>query len=183
VAQVSLSESEAIQLYLSALIVDWASVYYVWRGTRRRVALGSLVGGRWQTPGAIVTDIVIAAALWGLWMSVELALPDTNNVQSLLPHTPLELIAWMPVAVSAGYCEELVFRGYFQRQFHALTGSAAAAVVLQAVVFGVGHFYEGAWAVVKITLYGLLFGVLAAWRKSLLPGMLAHAWSDIFAAL
>jgi membrane protease YdiL (CAAX protease family) len=183
VEQVSLSESEAIQLYLSALIVDWASVYYVWKGTRRHVTLSSLVGGRWQTPGAVVTDIVIAAALWALWMGVELALPDTNSVHSLLPHTPLELIVWMPVAVSAGFCEELVFRGYFQRQFHALTGSVAVAVALQAVVFGAGHFYEGTWAVVKITLYGVLFGMLAAWRKSLRPGMLAHAWSDIFAVL
>jgi membrane protease YdiL (CAAX protease family) len=183
VEQASLGESQAIQLYLSALIVDWASVYYVWRGTRRHVTLSSLVGGRWQAPGAIITDIVIAAALWGLWMGVELALPDTNSVHSLLPHTPLELIVWMPVAVSAGFCEELVFRGYFQRQFHALTGSVAAAVVLQAIVFGVGHFYEGTWAVVKITLYGVLFGALAVWRKSLRPGMLAHAWSDIFAVL
>ena len=89
----------------------------------------------------------------------------------------------MLVALSAGFCEELVFRGYFQRQFHALTGSAAAAVGLQALVFGVGHFYEGAWAVAQITAYGLLFGLLAAWRKSLRPGMLAHAWSDIFAVI
>jgi hypothetical protein len=76
------------------------------------------------------------------------------------------------VAVSAGFCEELVFRGYFQRQFLALTGSAGAAVALQALVFGVGHSYEGAWAVAKITAYGILFGLLAAWRRSLRPGML-----------
>jgi membrane protease YdiL (CAAX protease family) len=89
----------------------------------------------------------------------------------------------MLVALSAGFCEELVFRGYFQRQFHALTGSLAAAVALQALVFGAGHFYEGGWAVAQITLYGVLFGLLAAWRKNLRPGMLAHAWSDIFAVL
>jgi len=47
----------------------------------------------------------------------------------------------------------------------------------------VGHSYEGAWAVAKITAYGILFGLLAAWRRSLRPGMLAHAWSDIFAAV
>ena len=28
-----------------------------------------------------------------------------------------------------GFCEEAVFRGYLQRQFHALTGSASIAVL------------------------------------------------------
>jgi len=32
-------------------------------------------------------------------------------------------------------------------------------------------------------LYGLLFGLVAGWRRSLRPGMIAHAWTDIFAIL
>jgi membrane protease YdiL (CAAX protease family) len=184
VQQAAPSEHQAIQLYVSVLIVEWASVYYVWKGTRRRnVTLSSLVGGRWGNPKAIATDVVLAAALWGIWIGIESVLPGTNAAQSLLPHTPLEFGVWMLVAVSAGFCEELVFRGYFQQQFHALTGSAAAAVALQALVFGVGHFYEGAWAVAAIIAYSLLFGLLAAWRKSLRPGILAHVWSDIFAVI
>jgi hypothetical protein len=31
----------------------------------------------------------------------------------------------------------------------------------------------------KITTLGALYGSLAPWRKSLRPGMMAHAWSDI----
>jgi membrane protease YdiL (CAAX protease family) len=89
-------------------------------------------------------------------------------------------VVWVALAISAGFCEELVFRGYFQRQFHALTGSLVAAIVLQACVFGVSHLYEGSWAVAKIVLYGGLFGALAAWRRSLRPGMIAHVWSDLF---
>jgi uncharacterized protein len=184
VQQAAPNQYQALQLYASALIVEWAAVFYVWKGTRRgKVPLMALAGRRWQGPIDFVRDVVIAAALWAIWMSIELLLPSTNTAQSLLPRTPLELAAWMLVALSAGFCEELVFRGYFQRQFHALTGNLAAAIALQALVFGVGHFYEGAGAVAKITLYGGLFGLLAAWRKSLLPGMLAHAWTDIFAVI
>src|SRR4029077_14162473 len=113
--------------------------------------LSSLVGGRWESPRAIAADIILAAALWGFWIGIESALPDTKTVHGLLPHTRLEFATFMVLAVSAGFCEELVFRGYFQRQFHALTGSAAAAVGVQALIFGVGHFYEGAWAVAGIT--------------------------------
>jgi membrane protease YdiL (CAAX protease family) len=178
------TEHQTIQLYVSALVIEWASVFYVWKGTRRRnVRLTDLVSGRWRRPTDFLIDALIAAALWGIWIAIQSALPNTNTVHALLPRTPLELAVWMLVALSAGFCEELVFRGYFQRQFHALTGSLATAIALQAMVFGVGHFYEGGWAVATIMLYGLFFGLLAAWRKSLLPGMLAHAWSDIFAVL
>ena len=31
-----------------------------------------------------------------------------------------------------------------------------------------------------IAVYGLLFGILAEWRKSLRPGILTHAWHDVF---
>lgn len=184
VQRASPTQAEAIRLYLSAIIVEWASVYYVWKGTRRRqVRLADLVGGRWQRPVDVLADALLAAAVWGIWIGIELLMPGANIVQSLLPRHGIEMAVWVLVALSAGFCEELVFRGYFQRQFHALTGSLPAAVVLQACVFGIGHFYEGPWAVLEITLYGVLFGVLAAWRRSLRPGMIAHAWSDLFAVL
>ena len=86
----------------------------------------------------------------------------------------------MGVSVSAGICEEIVYRGYLQRQFLALTRSSIVAVLAQAVIFGLGHAYQGAKQVVVITVLGLLYGLLAWWRKSLRPGILAHAWSDIF---
>jgi membrane protease YdiL (CAAX protease family) len=52
------------------------------------------------------------------------------------------------------------------------------AVVAQAVVFSLGHVYEGRNAVVTITAYALFFGLIAAWRKSLRSGMIGHAWYD-----
>ena len=57
------------------------------------------------------------------------------------------------------------------------------AVLFQAIVFGIGHLYEGVGQVARITLFGVLFGLLALWRKSLRPGMVAHAWSDIFGVI
>ena len=32
-------------------------------------------------------------------------------------------------------------------------------------------------------IYGALFTLLALWRKSLRPGMIAHAWTDIVGGL
>ena len=83
--------------------------------------------------------------------------------------------------MTAGFCEELVFRGYAQRQFLAHSQSPAIAVVGQGLVFGLMHAYQGWRAVVSITMLGVLFGAFAAWRKTLRPGMVAHAWHDVWA--
>ena len=56
-------------------------------------------------------------------------------------------------------------------------------MLLQAIVFAIGHAYEGLNAVAVVGLYALLFGLVAWWRSSLRPGIIAHAWSDIFVNL
>lgn len=94
-----------------------------------------------------------------------------------MPKTWFELVVWLGMSASAGFCEEFVFRGYFTQQFHAWTGSAAFAVILQGVVFGLSHGYYYKLMIV-ITVHGCLLGWFAHWRKSSLPGMLAHGLQD-----
>ena len=84
------------------------------------------------------------------------------------------------MSLAAGFCEELVFRGYLQRQFHAATGSIAAAVALQAIVFGPVHTYQGWKPVLVITVLGVLYGTLVGLRRDLRSSMIAHAWADIY---
>jgi len=73
----------------------------------------------------------------------------------------------------------VVFRGYFQQQFEAWTRSPSIALLLQAALFAVSHGYQGARACAKIAVFGVLFGLVALWRGSLRPGMIAHALTDI----
>jgi hypothetical protein len=53
------------------------------------------------------------------------------------------------------------------------------ALFLRSLLFGISHGYQGIEACAKIAIFGALYGLLALWRKSLRPGMMAHAWSDI----
>ncbi|PYX43065.1 MAG: CPBP family intramembrane metalloprotease [Acidobacteria bacterium] len=76
-----------------------------------------------------------------------------------------------------------MFRGYLQGQFTAWTGSAYAGLVLQALVFGLAHGYQGARLMTVIAVFGCLFGLLAQWRQSLRPGMIAHFLQDASAVL
>ena len=62
----------------------------------------------------------------------------------------------------------------------ALTKSAPAGILLSAAAFGAAHAYQGFRMVILIGLYGAMFGILAYWRGSVRPGMIAHAWNDSF---
>jgi membrane protease YdiL (CAAX protease family) len=99
------------------------------------------------------------------------------SIAGITPKTAPELGVWLPLAVTAGFSEELVFRGYLTRQFHAWSGSRAVAVVLQGIAFGLAHGYYGK-IMIAVVVQGWLLGVLAWWRKSLRPGMIAHALQD-----
>ena len=82
-----------------------------------------------------------------------------------------------------GFLRGVSFRGYLQRQFLAWSGRVEVAVALQAVVFGIGHLYQGWKGALTITLYGAMFGILAVMRKSLRPGMIQHAMQDSFTGI
>ena len=109
--------------------------------------------------------------------------PHRAAAQLLLPRGWLEVGLWIGLSLSAAFCEELTFRGYFQIQFGAFTRSPAAGLVLQALLFGVAHAYQGPRSVILIALYGALFGAVALWRRSLRPGMVAHALTDLVLGL
>jgi membrane protease YdiL (CAAX protease family) len=175
-----------IPLYLSLIVMEWALLFYVWRGVRKNVTLLALAGGRWRSLRDVLTDFGVAVPFWVVWESTAwlvnhaLGPSQAKTVDILLPRGVIEVLLWIALSTSAGFCEEITYRGYLQKQLHAFTGNRGLAVFGQAVVFGVGHAYQGWKAVVVITVVGVLYGLLVAWRGNLRSAMLAHAWSDVY---
>ncbi|HEV1995924.1 MAG TPA: CPBP family intramembrane glutamic endopeptidase [Candidatus Acidoferrum sp.] len=178
-------------LYFYLIAMEWGLFVYVWKGGLRRTGtkLSELIGGRWTSAREVLVDAALALGLWGIWTLLEMIWvrrlgPDhAASIQTLLPRHALEILLWIAVSISAGICEEFVFRGYFQKQFEAFTHRKWIALFLQSVLFGISHGYQGIEACVKIAIFGSLYGLLALWRKSLRPGMMAHAWSDILSGI
>ena len=178
-------------LYLSVLFMEWGLVLFVSRSGLRRTgtSMRELIGGRWTRPRDFAFDLMLAVGAWGIWTLGSwawdrwLVADHAAGVGSLLPRSPLEIVLWVTLSITAGFAEELIFRGYLQRQFHALTRRTALAMVLQAALFGISHGYQGVQACLRIAAYGLLMAGLAQGRGSLRPGMMAHAWTDIASGL
>lgn len=176
-----------LRLYLTVMAGEWALVFYVWRGIRRRgLTLRELIGGKWADVSAFGRLLVTAVVFWFVWeaaaraMHLLLGPSNATNVTAMLPQSSVQIVVWCMVSCTAGFCEEVLYRGYLQRQFAAWTGSAPAAIAIQAVIFGASHGYLGAKQVVIISVLGALYGMLAHWRRTLVPGIAAHAWSDIY---
>jgi uncharacterized protein len=178
---------ENVILYLSVIASEWAMFFYVWLGGYIPGAthVRDFVGGRWSSRKEILRDVGIAAGFWilvtavAVLMNFMLGPSHVESVGFLTPRGAAEVTLWVMMSVTAGFCEELVYRGYLQRQFLALTSSVTVAILVQGVLFGIAHWYQGAKMMTVITLVGILLGMLAHWRKSLRPGMIAHAWGDI----
>jgi hypothetical protein len=154
------------------------------------VSVFLVLGERWNSFRQVLRDIGIAAVFWIVaamllllfgWLLRTSA--QAQNVQFMLPHGRAEMVLWIALSISAGICEETIFRGYLQRQFTALTQSAPTGILLSAAAFGAAHAYQGFRMVILIAIYGSMFGVLAYWRGSVRPGMIAHAWQDSLGGL
>lgn len=174
--------SPKLSSYFLALAEEWLVALIIWLWLRsRRLPLATLVRGSWHSPRPFFRDLAIAIGFLVVEMPLTTAISRLFhcdfNASALLPHSVLQLVVWIAMASTAGFCEELIFRGYLTHQFAGWTGSPLLALILQGIVFGLVHGYQGRTMIV-IALIGWLFGALAWWRKSLLPGMLAHGIQD-----
>jgi membrane protease YdiL (CAAX protease family) len=177
--------SHPVRLYVLTALAEWIMFTLVVVGVRLGgTSISAVLGDRWHSRRQILRDVGIAAAFWIiaavlLWLlSLVWRFTPNSNVLSILPHGIIQVIAWIGLSVSAGICEETIFRGYLQQQFIAVTKSVPAGILLSAAVFGIGHAYEGLRMILPVGLYGVMFGVLSYWRRSVRPGMIAHAWHD-----
>lgn len=103
-------------------------------------------------------------------------LPDFSY---LLPVTARERWLFALVAVSAGICEELVFRGWLLNALHSIHAESWTLVALAAAIFGAAHFYQGVAGVIMTLVLGLIFCGLYVALGSLLVPIVLHAIIDL----
>lgn len=178
-------------LYLRTMLFEFLILAIVIVGVRfRGASLQTIFGQRWRSFGQMFTDLGLGVALLfasTLLVSVlsghQSGAPPDQSIAYLIPQTPFELLLWMALSFTAGICEETVYRGYFQRQFAALTHNVPAGILLSAAAFAAGHAYQGFQRSFVIGVAAVLSGMFAHWRGTVRPGMFAHTIQDAVAPL
>lgn len=168
---------------------EWALAGIALWGTRlKKTPLRELLGERRRGAKEFLKDAVAAGLFW-IFSIVALGVlalllrllhlgGAQKEISALAPATVAEAALWIALSVSAGICEEFVFRGYLQQQFARASGRVWVGVMASALLFGAAHGYEGVAGMILIAAYGALFSLLAIQRRSLRAGMIAHGWHD-----
>ncbi|WP_078553834.1 CPBP family intramembrane glutamic endopeptidase [Bacillus alkalicellulosilyticus] len=107
--------------------------------------------------------------------------PPDNSLDFLLPKTMGERVLFLFVAITAGFCEELIFRGVMVYYFSHLPFelSVFAIGLITSIFFGIVHLYQG-WKGVLLTGYlGGVFYFLFVGSGSLWVPIIFHFLIDV----
>lgn len=167
------------------MVFEWLLLGFVLLGVwLSKVSLLEVMGERWRS----VPDFLRDAGVGIVFLIVTIVVTsvagphgaaDDAMTRFLLPQGRIEMLFWLALSVTAGICEEAVYRGYLQKQFIALTRNIPAGIALSAFLFGAAHSYQGFAKASLIGAMGAAGGILAYWRRSVRPGMIAHALQDV----
>lgn len=104
-----------------------------------------------------------------------------ESLRFFLPSSRVERRWFAALSVTAGVCEELLFRGFLVRYLHAsaLHLGLGWAALAAAVCFGTHHLYQGPKGFISTSVGGLIFTAILLVTGSLLAGMIYHAAVDL----
>jgi membrane protease YdiL (CAAX protease family) len=107
--------------------------------------------------------------------------PAGHATLALLPRTAGERRLFTMVGITAGVCEEWLYRGFFLAVVAALGGGlpTGVLVVVAALAFGLAHAYQGRVGVLTTALLGGVMAALYLETGSLLLPVLLHALIDL----
>jgi membrane protease YdiL (CAAX protease family) len=191
------SPAARVRVYRTTILWLWAATVLLLLTTSRAdlftppraASLGFLA--RDPDAAAGIVSGIAAGVLIGALLPALLALANAGAREKLLkqlgtisfflPRGGRERLYFAALSLSAGVCEEVIFRGFLIRYFDGLFGHPLLVwpILAAALVFGLDHGYQG-WAgmllttVMALVLSALYYGFGALW----LP-MLLHALIDL----
>jgi membrane protease YdiL (CAAX protease family) len=185
------STIERLILYASTIAFQWFAVAVVaWRAWAHGFTasqLGLTVPDRTRI---LVASIVGAATIAALqWLNLRrvgrIPAEARGSLQAIaeriLPQSTVELLPYLALAITAGLCEEFLYRGFAMAVLVNVGLQAWAVVLLSSVLFGLAHSYQGRGGIVMTLLIGLILGSSRFIYGSLVPATFWHSAVDVVA--
>jgi len=180
-----------VRMYATEIIALWALSFVVaglWIA-EHRPGSGLLLGS--SSPLRLAIGWTLSLVYVGLMLAQRRALlarpqllprlaPSLGGALPMMPTTRGERNGFYALSLSAGMCEELLFRGYvlwYGTQWAGPVLGFAASTAL----FGYIHRYFDAKSVLRTAIVGALFYVMAVSAGSLWPAVFAHVMTDVVA--
>jgi len=188
-----IGKRERISLYGSTIAFQWfATGVIAWRSWARGLSLeelGLVVHGRWRI---FIAAIVGAATLGGLqWFNLRRMGRSSGKAREfmqalaerVLPQSRVEFLPYLALAVTAGLCEEFLYRGFAMAALTRAGLPVWGAVLLSSILFGLAHIYQGRGGFVSTLVIGAVFGTARIAYDGMVPVMLWHFTVDAVAGV
>ena len=183
------SKNARLRYYPLEIVPLWAlalGVIALWLTTGR--PWGALLLGP-SAPWRLALGFALAGAYVWLTLSQRravLARPEIllklvktlGEVQPLLPRTGAERRGFATLSITAGICEELLFRGFVLWCATKWTGPVGGFLI-SSLSFGLMHIYLGPRNLPKAAIAGIVFYIMAMTSGSLVPAMICHCVADL----
>jgi len=104
-----------------------------------------------------------------------------DSIREFLPVTLKEKWMWVLLSLTAGVCEELLFRAFMFYYIPEMipTISTWWIVALSSIIFGLGHTYQGVKGVIVTSLMGVLFAKIYVLTNSIVICIIIHFLIDL----
>ena len=178
-----------MQIYIWNILALWSlTAGSVWISRTNHLALSDLgeqPGGLFRTVvvSGIVVAIVVLLIVAGQKQKKKASSAEVSNaldrVRRLLPKNSTERAVWVVVAVTAGVCEEVLYRGWLLNLFGAALGSVWLGLLISSIIFGFAHAYQGRNAILGTGVVGAVFGLVFIVSGTLIPGQVLHTAMDL----
>jgi membrane protease YdiL (CAAX protease family) len=188
------TKQDRLRLYASTIAFQWIAVALIlWRATARGISITDLglgIGNPILTAAVAIslTALVLGnqiVALKRLSIDPQAVMGQLQQVAlRIFPQDNAERAAFFFLVTTVAICEEVIFRGFFQRVFEIWGGNFMLVGILgSAALFAVSHLYQGRKGVIVTFVVGLIFSAIRVWTGSLLPSGLAHFFADLVVGL
>lgn len=182
---------ERLSLYASTIAFQWCAVAIVaWRAWAHHFTaaqLGLLLHDKFRLVVASIVGALTIASLQWLNLRRVGKIPRESRgrlqpmAERILPQSLVELLPYLALAITAGLCEEFLYRGFAMAVLAQVGLKSWAVVLLSSILFGLAHSYQGRGGVVMTFLIGLILGTSRIVYNSLVPAMLWHSAVDVVA--
>ncbi len=189
----AMNAKDRISLYAATIGFQWILAGVVlWRCLERHLTIQEL--GLIGKPASLVVAVGLGgAALLGFlhWFNLrrigkmEGAAPEflRRIAERILPRTQIEFPPFFALAITAGICEEFLYRGFAVAALHRAGIPGWGVVLITAILFGLAHTYQGPSGVAGTSVLGLVFGAVRIATGTLAPLIIWHATIDAVAGV
>lgn len=178
-----------LAIYIWIILAEWSLVAAcLWVAESERLSVFD-VGENLRNPLRIfIASGVLVAVVMAVIIVGRNTKSDAKSVRvsraasefrKMFPVNRTQRSVFIVVALTAGVCEEFLYRGWLLNLTGAALGSLWAGVLVSSIVFGLAHAYQGRTGIVSSGVLGVVFCGIFLFSGSLIPGQLLHTIIDV----